>query len=104
MQTLIQRTIARAGRGSQPGTTGRMRQLATVRWMLATEDGRFVSIDDRAAVSLIHEPGQAAVYDGRDNEDLKRRFMEALLKVPLTVVILDGCDGPALDSPSANHA
>jgi len=89
MPTLMQRAIARAARGTEPGTTRRMRALATVRWVLATEDGRFVTVDHRARASLTREPAQAAVYDGRDNEALKGSFMEALLGVPLTVVLLD---------------
>lgn len=85
----MQRSISRAVHGTKPGSTKRMRALASVRWVLATEDGRFVAVDDRAHVSLTREPAQAAIYDGRDNEAMKGRFMETLLGVPLTVVLLD---------------
>jgi hypothetical protein len=66
-----------------------MRALAKVRWVLATGDGCFVSVNDRAMAALVRDPAKAAVYDGRDNEALKASFFEALLKVPLTVVLLD---------------
>ena len=88
MPNLIENSIKRAVHETEPGTTKRMRALATVRWVLATDDGRFVTVDDRARASLTHEAAQATVYDGRDNETLKGRFMEALLGVPLTVVLL----------------
>lgn len=88
MPTLLRRSIARAVRGTKPGTSPRMRALATVRWVLATGDGQFVAVSDRALATLVREPATAAVYDGRDNEALKASFFEALLKVPLTVVLL----------------
>jgi len=85
----MQRTIDHAVRGTKPATAARMRALATVRWVLATEDGRFVTVDDRAQALLTNEAAQATIYDGRDNEALKQRFMETLLGLPLTVVLLD---------------
>lgn len=66
-----------------------MRALAKVRWVLTTGDGYFVSVDDRALATLVRDPARGAVYDGRDNEMLKAGFFEALLKVSLTVVLLD---------------
>jgi hypothetical protein len=89
MPNLMSRTIERAVRGTVPRTAGRMRALASVRWVLATDDGRFVKVRDDARVVLTDEPSEATVYDGRDNEELKARFMQALLRVPLTVVLLD---------------
>lgn len=66
-----------------------MNALSTVRWVLATDDARFVSVDDQLRVNLTRVAGEATVYDGRDNEVLKHQFMEALLKVPLCVVLID---------------
>jgi len=86
---LMQRSIAKAIQGTASGSSKRMRALATIRWVLATEDGRFVTVDDFARASLTHESTKAAVYDGRDNETLKARFMQALLGVPLTIVLLN---------------
>jgi hypothetical protein len=85
----MQNTISRAVRGTKPQTNARMKALATVRWMLATDDGRFVAVNDRAQASLVHNSSQAMVYDGRDNEAMKARFFEALFNVPLMVVLLD---------------
>lgn len=89
MPSLINRTIDRATRGTAPQTSARMRALASVRWVLATDDGRYVAVDDRAQVELTTDAAKAAVYDARDNEALKLQFMETLLKVQLTVVLLD---------------
>lgn len=89
MPTLLSRSIAREVRGTKPGTAQRMKALARIRWVLATEDGQFVAVNDRALATLTRDPVAAAVYDGRDNEALKASFFGALLKVPLTVVLLD---------------
>jgi hypothetical protein len=66
-----------------------MQALAGIRWVLATGDGRFVAVDERAQATLTHHASRATVYDGRDNEALKAEFFTALLKEPLTVVLLD---------------
>lgn len=89
MPTLLRNSIARAVRGTAPGTARRMKALARIRWVLATDDGQFVAVNERALATLTREPAKAAIYDGRDNEALKAGFFEALLRVPLTVVILD---------------
>lgn len=84
----MERTISRAVRGTKPQTKARMRALASVHWMLATEDGRFVAVDDRGKATLVRDPSLAMIYDGRDNEALKARFFGTLFNVPLTVVLL----------------
>jgi len=89
MSTLLTRSIAHAVRGTKPDTAQRMKGLARVRWVLATDDGQFVAVNDRALATLTRDPATAAIYDGRDNEALKASFFEALHKVPLTVVLLD---------------
>jgi len=89
MATLMDAAISRACRGTAPKSPGRMKALAGVRWVLATDDGRFVKLTERLEVVLTHVPNEAAVYDGRDNEEMKCRFMQTLLGVPLTVVLLD---------------
>ncbi len=89
MPNILQRTISRAARGTVPFTRGRSRALAKIRWVLATDDGRFVRVDNCGCASLVREAARAAVYDGRDNEELKARFFRALFGVPFTVVLLD---------------
>lgn len=66
-----------------------MKALARVRWLLASDDGRFVALDEQVRAVLVSNQCDATIYDGRDNEELKCRFMESLLGVPLTVVLLE---------------
>jgi len=89
METLMRSTITRAVKGTKPFTNARNHALATVRWVLATEDGRFVAVNDKAQAELVRDPAKATIYDGRDNEELKTQFMEAILGSALTVVLLD---------------
>lgn len=89
METLLRRTIAQAVAGTRPFTRQRNKALATVRCVLATDDGQFVAVNELASASLTREPSEAMVYDGRDNEALKAGFFESLLKVTLSVVLLD---------------
>ena len=53
-------------------------------WFLATDDARAVGLRGLSAVLVPLE--EAEIYDGRDNEEMKRRYFEAVLKVPLKVV------------------
>lgn len=89
MSSLMEKTITQACVGTNPRTRARMKALSKVRWVLATEDGWFVRVDSLMSVSLTRNAGLATVYDGRDNEEMKCRFMEAMLHVKLTVVLID---------------
>lgn len=85
----LQSAIERACTASAPFTARRTTALAEVRWVLASDDGRFVSVDSRGFAGLTDAAAEATVYDGRDNERLKVAFFEALLKVSLSAVLLD---------------
>jgi hypothetical protein len=52
MKPLMTRTIERAIQGTEPKTAERMDALAGVRWVLASEDGRFVAVNERAEAEL----------------------------------------------------
>ena len=69
---------------SKPGSRARAKALSGVQWFLATDDARAVGLQGLSAVLVPLE--DAEIYDGRDNEELKRRYFEAVLKVPLKVV------------------
>lgn len=92
MKNPLDQAIDRAIEHTRPKTDARIRALASVRWVLATDDGRFVTVDEGARASLTTNSRHATIYDGRDNEELKLRFMEALLGKSLSVVMLAGCD------------
>ena len=70
--------------GTKPGTQARTKALAGVQWFLSTDDARAVGLRGLTAALVPLE--EAEIYDGRDNEDMKRRYFEALLKVPLKIV------------------
>lgn len=78
-----------AVRSTLPNSKERMLALAAVRWVLATNDGRFVAVDQNAQARLVAGLSDATVYDGRDNEQLKARFFEILLGEPLNAVTID---------------
>ncbi len=81
----VQERIADVVRGpTKPRTQARMKALAGVKWFLATDDARAVGLRGLTAVLVPLE--EATIYDGRDNEEMKRRFFETVLKVPLKVV------------------
>jgi len=69
---------------TKPGTSARNKALAEVQWFLASDDGRAVGLRGLATALVPLE--EAQIYDGRDNEEMKRRYFEAVLKVTLKVV------------------
>ena len=69
---------------AKPRTRARMKALAGVQWFLATDDARALGLRGLTAALVPLE--EAEIYDGRDNEEMKRRYFEAVLKVPLNVV------------------
>ena len=82
MNSLVDKAIETAIKGTRPRTLDRMNALASVRWVLATEDSKFVKIGDDARAALTSFAAEATVYDGRDNEVAKCRFFQALFCVP----------------------
>jgi hypothetical protein len=69
---------------TKPGSRARAKALAGMQWFLATDDARAVGLRGLTAALVPLE--EAEIYDGRDNEEMKRRYFEAVLKVPLKVV------------------
>ncbi len=62
---------------------------ALPRWVLATNDGKFVSIDARGKLVLTPDFKAAMVYDYRDNEKTKPAIIGKMLNASLTVVTID---------------
>ena len=54
-------------------------------------------VGDAAKVTLTRDARLATIYDARDNEVMKVYLMQALLRVQLTVVLLDE-DWPATNA------
>lgn len=79
--------ISQACATTVPGKA-RMKALSKIRWRLEAENGLCGGLDEKFGAALVL-PHSAQVFDGRDNEDLKKRFYEAALGVELAVVLLD---------------
>jgi hypothetical protein len=73
---------------TKTGTRAREKALSTMQWFLATSDGRAVGL--RGLKVALVSVDEAEIYDGRDNEEMKRRYFEEVLKVPLKVIPLSG--------------
>lgn len=59
-----------------------------IRWRLDSLDGLCAGVDDKMGCALVL-PSNAQVFDGRDNEILKKNFYETALGVQLSLVLLD---------------
>lgn len=79
--------IAEACATTPPRTKARNKALAAVKWRLESEEGLQSGLDTAHNCALFpaHSP-QVATFDGRDNEELKRRFYSAILRTPLAIV------------------
>lgn len=84
LKTRIEAAIAGTRSGRQ-----RANALSRIKWVIARDDGRMVSDGwISGPIRWTSDAAQARVFDGRDNEDFKLRFHEALAKQPLRVVVL----------------
>lgn len=84
---LLRERIALVLASTEPKTRTRNRALAQIKWVLVAPDGSWVTLDGLQA-SLTTKREDALVFDGRDNEDLKRQHYRVALGVELAVVLL----------------
>lgn len=85
---LLGERIATACVGTKPNTRARNEALALVRWRLESSNGLCAGLDNKFGCALVSPPN-AQVFDGRDNESLKKAFFETALGVELALVLLD---------------
>lgn len=85
---LLGERIETACTATKPKTRARNKALAQVRWRLETFDGLCAGLDDKMGCALVSPPN-AQVFDGRDNETLKKAFFETALGVELALVLVD---------------
>jgi hypothetical protein len=78
--------IEAACAATKPRTRARNNALAKIRWRLESFEGLCAGLDDKLGCALVL-PGNAQVFDGRDNEDLKKKFYETVLGVELALVL-----------------
>ncbi len=85
---LLGEKIATACATNMPKTQARNEALAQIRWRLESFEGLCAGVDDKLGCALVSPPN-AQVFDGRDNETLKKAFFETALGVELALVLLD---------------
>lgn len=85
---ILENRISEACNSTKPRTKARNAALAKVRWRLETIDGLCAGFDEKFGCALVL-PESALVFDGRDNEKLKKWYYEKTLGVELAVVLLD---------------
>lgn len=90
--TLIEQAIQAACDNTQPKTRARNRALASVRWVLAAAVGDglvYTCLDNKHGAILTDDPGEAIVFDGRDNEKMKADFYSVLVGCRVEPVLVD---------------
>jgi len=85
---LLEERIATACASTKADTKERNNALSLVRWRLESFDGLCAGLDANMGCALVLPPN-AQVFDGRDNEKLKKAFYETSLGVELSLVVLD---------------
>ncbi len=85
---LLGERITTACAATKPNTRARNEALALVRWRLESSNGLCAGLDNKFGCALVCPPS-AQVFDGRDNEALKKAFFETALGVELALVLLD---------------
>lgn len=74
--------IEKACASTEPRTQERMKALAAVKWVLRDQFGDYAALGPDAvgpnAVKMVQDKAQAAVFDGRDNEERKVAFYNAI--------------------------
>jgi hypothetical protein len=85
---LLHEQIAEACSATKPRTRDRMKALAAIKWRLESFEGLCAGLDDKFGCALVL-PHNAVVFDGRDNEEMKKKFYETILGVELAIVLMD---------------
>ncbi len=78
--------VAEACATTEPLTKARNKALASVRWVLACENG-FAALSGLQII-IVADISAAQVFDGRDNEEMKARFYSAATKTQFVPVLL----------------
>ncbi len=86
MQNLITSAVEKAMIGTEPKTKARNKALASVRWVLACDNG-FAALNG-IQIIIVPDISDAQVFDGRDNEEIKARYYTAATKTQFVPVLL----------------
>ena len=73
---------------TRPKTTARNNALAKIRWVLRDQNGSYAGLDSQGRPVSVTAIKDAMVFDGRDNEKLKRDFYGRITGNDYTVELL----------------
>jgi hypothetical protein len=85
---VLRERIAEACRTTKPFTKQRNAALAKIKWRLESFEGLCAGLDDKLCCALV-QPQNAMVFDGRDDEEMKKKWYEINLRVELALVLVD---------------
>lgn len=85
-QQLAER-IEKACATTKPRTKARNAALSAIKWVLRDQFGHFAALDDSASIKMVGDVREAVTFDGRDNEQAKVAFYNALTGLSFTVVM-----------------
>jgi hypothetical protein len=78
--------IAEAVNTTEPGKA-RTDALKAIRWQFRGPNGEYVGLDGGTNCAFVPQ-SNAQVFDGRDNQEAKRRFWQAQMRVTLTIEVI----------------
>lgn len=84
----LQERIQAACDSTPPKTRERNEALAQIRWALRDPNGNYAGLDSHAQIIAVSDVKDAQVFDGRDNEQLKRDFYSRITGMDYTVELL----------------
>lgn len=89
-QTELNKRIQTAINATRPQTNARSKAMAGVRWALRCEQG-YLSWDAGLGqgFEIVREIESATIYDGRDNEDMKRSYAAAVTGLSFSIQMLE---------------
>lgn len=88
MANELERRIKEVCDSTQPRTRARRDALAAIRWVLRDQHGNYAALDSNACMTAVEDRADAIVFDGRDNEELKRGYYERITGLNYTVELL----------------
>jgi hypothetical protein len=86
-QTLAER-IKAACDSTPPNTREREKALKRIRWVLRDQNGNYAAVDPMTSIIAVDSVKDAIVFDGRDNEEVKRKFYNSVTGMTYAVELI----------------
>lgn len=85
---MLAQRIQAACSSTSPKTRERMNALAAIRWVLRDQNGNYAALGSKGSVIAVESINEALVFDGRDNEEMKRGYYRRITGMDYTVELL----------------